>query len=537
MELNEAKDKLLEFFQSGEQFSEKKEEETIARVPEFLSIEEGQACLDRYNQRTNQAVELSFSDTILLSLIEDIPDKADMMMELPHLHGAGILFKYPPKKNSISGGRGSNVRPFKPEIMTLLNLAILPRQISITNLDEISNRYYQDIINNIDVIRRNMKHAIPEHGPLSKDSIMDLEKHQSSPLYEIASGEDLITSTALNIRNLLAAIFKDESDGEDFFDDVDYVFFYHDALFFIKDDDVQAFESNARYKRFFYLSKGEISEQLPSKPKTKINTDPGTVGQKVIDRFHEAIHKGISELYIEQGWYGGIEDLAYNSKERYGVELYIKNLRRFRELQDPDVVETVKDLMNDLSPMLSKYFDYMFMQDKRRNIKHGNPKALKGYMTRFRQKLLNPQYVNKVLTGQVPYSRAIEDVDSLDIGELTALRHTGDKFLPQIYARLLTTIFSKIVKGSEHSDALNALKGVINPSLMRRQIKASRQYGFKPSDPKTEYAMLLNYFVNYGCLYLLERRKGITTGQVPPQFEAFFQKHLIKAHKSLTEGE
>lgn len=529
MELNEARDKLVEYFKSAEQLSEEKEEELIARVPDFLTVEEGKACLDRYNQRTNQYVRLSFSDMLLLSLVNDVPDRADMIMEAPKLHDSGVQFKYPPKTNAVGSGRVTRIVKFKKEIAELLNLAVLPRQMNITDLKQISSNYYREIIHNVKIIKRNMFNVIQEHGLISKESITDLEKHQAYPLYEASSGEDLVESTALNVRNLLAAIFKDQ--GDDFFNDVEYVFFYHDALFFIKNDEVQSLEANGRYRRFFYLDGGGGPEEL--NPKTKILVDPGSIGQKVIIRFHDAIRQRIIELYSKQGWCSDMEDLAYNSKEKYGVELYLANLREREEFRDPKIVQLLSELMSDLSPMLSKYFSYMFVQNRHREIKHDDPQALKGYMVRFRQKLMTPAYANKVLTGKVPHSNSINEVDSLSIEELVALKNAGNNFLPQIYARLLTAIFSKIVRYKEFQEVLNDFKSLFSPSDLQKQVRASRQYGFRPNDPETEKAILLNYFVNYGSLYLLERHVEEGFSKVPPKFEAFFQKHLLTHHKSL----
>lgn len=108
---------------SSQDFIEIKKKELKEILEGIINRNHGEQYLKTYNQRTKQEIKLPKKETLLLNIIDKIPEKADLNF-LPLYEDDGIVFKY------IRSNQTYNVHtqkmPFKDEIQNIIKEEILP---------------------------------------------------------------------------------------------------------------------------------------------------------------------------------------------------------------------------------------------------------------------------------------------------------------------------------------------------------------------------------------------------------------------------
>lgn len=503
---------------------------------------------------------------LLCSLVEGLPEDT-------HLNGQtqvqtnGIHFQR--AERGKEGRMKRSLAPYKKELLVAIEQYLIPRRLKIEQtLDKTSASYVQGLTHftrfQRDHYTGTMFEALVEDLPRKPQSeraeFLNLLKSRGSkvlkifmeglgiqeadriaeilnpqgkpPLYDLASGTELNSGAQLDARRLLEHLFVSEG----FLEGVDRVLFTDAGLYYYKEDEINFIEATDKFEEFF----GKHLNNEINKRKALFSKAAHYTGRRELPGFQIdfrnqaqssilAVVEESLEAKLDPRYFSEVEKMMATAERELGFELSFHNVSSIQALREPKnraatlhLLKTIKCLRPvKVKVELRTNLDGEVQVDPSLEDKKV---AARHLMDRF-DLLISPSFWKE------PYSvKARVNFDFLEVNDLIMFESLGEDFVPFFIRKMLVSIFIHFifVESGQESQAYKHFKALIGNRKINNGRRKLAHNGFIPSSEAAERAILVQYFMNLGAMYVGEANSGIKNKELPDEFREFFRKHVSK---------
>lgn len=484
-----------------------------------LSIDKAEYLIETFKRRTGKVVSLNKREILELSLVDEIPEKADLSLKAwPRPYG--LCFSRHDEGRGAGGIPKSFSSPLKEVVKNEITLlAVDPEKELAASKDlfllALSNRFQRDY----------SKERIALARKFGRESF-DLEV--GAPLYESVSGEDINQICRFDFRKVLCLAFNDEH----LLDDVEYVFFHFSGLFVLKSNgEIEHFPANKKFAAIFEnrgvkvlgtaerkIRKIDINDQQVVDYMKGFNNKLNLIlaeilppdSENTLDRFFEDFR---AQAHLE------IKPIGNSAKE---------------DLANLGTQDTIIKFFGKLSFFTPKFFGELGFYHARdpKDLESIPRGKLDANLLIKQLEIFSLSYTEKSWKlaqkdrGAFPKEDRALCLDSMDVQWLRKTDQYEMYIIQNILSRIFTVMSLRKNSGS-NAKQFDDFKALLNEEIPK-VIPNLTQMGFPEFAPLTNWAALRYLFINCGAFYIKVQFGLAAKEKIPRKIIAYFEDLLGK---------
>ncbi len=522
----------------------------LRSVYEFLQTEDpehAEGILDRMHTQ----------DVLACSLVERIPSGTDLLGR-QNMGFNGVSFQQ--LERGKRGSRVHRTRRYREKLTNAIKFYLLPREKNISYiLGHTSSSYTHALVNLqhyvlMSPLTDGLLASLPDWQDIKKryagmqrtdfvefiasslevsdeatlKSALDFESEK--PLVDLATGTELNSAAKFNVRMALEKLL----DGEGELADVEEVLFTDAGLYYYKQSEICYLPLTEQLVSFLGKAFGETMDQR-YKEQTKLSAEKWNEDiQNSRARVSKVFAQVIDQKTDLERRSGLEKTIAITSTQ--GFKLYLSNLREVGLLRDSEYQKELLRLLNLVKCLAPTMPELCFdLSKKRVTPKLERREDVAVHMQKEFQKLLDPKWWERRID---PHSNPL-NVTRFHEADLHIVHEHGDIYNSVFIQKMLGHMFINFITSQEKDDKdiYDIFKGYIGPKRIYQDTIKLNTYGFRPGSKRAEYAVLTQYFMRFGALYVDEANSGIVNDRLPSELRDFFRRHISKEAAALSDGE
>lgn len=501
-------------------------------------------------------------DVLLCSLVDRIPKGTDILgRKLRGVMGVSFEQADSPKQGKLNH-HNYRLSFFRREIGDAIKFFLLPRETNIpATLDHTSSSYIHCLTglwknrgiskiaaayihNEAEVRRLEANLARLDRTNFTRlltASASALEKEPevkaaltiegARPLVDLATGTELNSAARFNVRKVLEKLL--DADGE--LSDVEEILFTDAGIYYYKGEEIRYLPLTASLIDFL----GEDMSEKINDRREKMNSldrrgelDEKKKATEESRKKIQAIFRRVLVQNRKPEYFSPLEKTIAAARAQ-GFTLPLANLKEVKLLEDPEYQKELLrllDLVKSLAPAMPELMFDLDIDKKKPESERRETVAV--FAQRNFQELLNPQWWK----GQLYSLKGYPDFTRLQDTDLRIAHQHQELYNPIFIQKMLAHLYLHLVGSAAKREVYTHFRALIGLDRIYQDSIKLIPYGFTPSAAGTEQAVLNQYFMKFGTLYVNEVNSATLDARLPMAIREFFQRHISKSLRAMTGG-